>query len=136
MSGMRFAAETLHLVEPYLAVSHTFGPVTGKVTAAYAPKQKALTIGAGGEDNLYLAADLSAGIPSTPITLSAHFGHSFGPSYLTIGDEYSDWNVGAAYTWKNLSFGVQYVDTDGTFITPKGRNASKAGVVASVGVAF
>ena len=84
----------------------------------------------------YLAADLSAGIPSTPITLSAHFGHSFGPSYLTIGDEYSDWNVGAAYTWKNLSFGVQYVDTDGTFITPKGRNASKAGVVASVGVAF
>ena len=123
-------------VEPYLAVSHTFGPVTGKVTAAYAPKQKALTIGAGKEDNLYLAADLSAGIPSTPITLSAHFGHSFGPSYLTIGDEYSDWNVGAAYTWKNLSFGVQYVDTDGTFITPKGRNASKAGVVASVGVAF
>ena len=123
-------------VEPYLAVSHTFGPVTGKVTAAYAPKQKALTIGAGKEDNLYLAADLSAGIPSTPITLSAHFGHSFGPSYLTIGDEYSDWNVGAAYTWKNLSFGVQYVDTDGRFITPKGRNASKAGVVASVGVAF
>ena len=123
-------------VEPYLAVSHTFGPVTGKVTAAYAPKQKALTIGAGKEDNLYLAADLSAGIPSTPITLSAHFGHSFGPSYLTIGDEYSDWNVGAAYTWKNLSFGVQYVDTDGTFITPKGRNASKAGVVSSVGVAF
>ena len=84
----------------------------------------------------YLAADLSTAIPSTPLTLSAHFGHSFGPSYLTIGDEYSDWNIGATYTWKNLSFGVQYVDTDGTFITPKGRNASKAGVVASVGVAF
>jgi uncharacterized protein (TIGR02001 family) len=123
-------------VEPYVSVAHTFGPVTGKITANYAPSQKALTIGAGKEDNFYLAGDLSTAIPSTPLTLSAHFGHSFGPSYLTIGDEYSDWNVGASYTWKNLSLGVQYVDTDGRFITPSGRNASKAGVVASVGVAF
>ena len=30
----------------------------------------------------------------------------------------------------------QYVDTDGTFITPSGRNASGSGVVGSVGVAF
>ena len=36
-----------------------------------------------------------------------------------------------------LTLGVQYVDTDGTFITPiTGRNASGAGVVGSVGVAF
>ena len=122
--------------EPYVSVSHTFGPVTGKVTANYAFKQKALTVGAGKEDNLYLAADLSAGIPDTGLTVSGHFGHSFGPSYLTIGDEYSDWNVGVAYTWKNLTFGVQYVDTDGDFITPSGRNASKAGVVGTIGVAF
>ena len=123
-------------VEPFLAVSHVFGPVTGKVSAAYAPKQKALTIGAGSEDNLYIAGDLSAGIPNTPVSLSAHIGHSFGPSYLTIGDEYTDWSLGATYAAGKLSFGVQYVDTDGTFITPSGRNASKAGVVASVGVAF
>jgi uncharacterized protein (TIGR02001 family) len=122
--------------EPYISVAHTFGPVTGKVTANYAPKQKALTIGAGKEDNLYLAADLSAGIPTTPVSLTAHFGHSFGPSYLTIGKEYSDWGLGASYTWKNLSVGVQYVDTDGDFITPSGRNASKAGVLGSIGVAF
>jgi uncharacterized protein (TIGR02001 family) len=123
-------------VEPYVSVSHTFGPVTGKVTANYAPSQKALTVGAGKEDNLYLAGDLSVGDPQTPITLSGHFGHSFGPSYLTIGDEYSDWNIGATYSWKNLSLGIQYVDTDGRFITPTGRNASKAGVVASLGVTF
>jgi uncharacterized protein (TIGR02001 family) len=122
--------------EPYVSVAHTFGPVTGKITANYAPSQKALTIGAGKEDNLYLAGDLSAGIPSTPLTLAAHFGHSFGPSYLTIGKEYSDWNVGATYAWKNLSLGIQYVDTDGRFITPSGRNASTAGIVASLGVAF
>lgn len=123
-------------VEPFVSVAHAFGPVTAKATAAYAPKQNALSVGAGKEDNLYLAGDLSVGIPETPVSLNAHIGHSFGPSYLTIGDEYSDWSLGASATWKNLSFGLSYVDTDAAFITPSGRNASKAGVVASVGVAF
>ena len=123
-------------VEPYVSVAHTFGPVTAKATANYAPSQSALTIGAGDEDNLYLAGDLSVAVPTTPVTLTGHFGHSFGPSYLTIGDEYSDWSLGASVAWRNLSFGLAYVDTDGTFITPSGRNASKAGVVASVGVSF
>ena len=123
-------------VEPYISVAHTFGPVTAKATAAYAPKQKALTIGNGKEDNLYLAADLSAAVPNTSLSVAAHFGHSFGPSYLTIGDEYSDWSLGASYAVKNFTVGLSYVDTDGTFITPSGRNASKGGLVASVGVAF
>ncbi|MCJ8156710.1 TorF family putative porin [Sphingomonas sp. LaA6.9] len=124
-------------VEPYVAVSHTFGPVTGKLTAAYAPSQSALSVGNGSEDNFYLAGDLSGGIPGTPLSLSAHVGHSFGPSYLTIGDEYTDWSLGATYTWKNLSFGVSYVDTDKALFNPiSGKNVSKAGVVGSIGVAF
>lgn len=123
--------------EPYVAVSHTFGPVTGKLTAAYAPKQSALSVGNGKEDNLYVAGDLSTGIPGTPLGVSAHLGHSFGPSYLTIGDEYTDWSLGATYTWKNLSFGVSYVDTDKSiFNAVSGKNLSKAGVVGSIGVAF
>jgi uncharacterized protein (TIGR02001 family) len=122
--------------EPFASVAHTFGPATAKVTANYAPKQAALSIGDGKEDNLYLAGDLSLGVPDTPISLSAHIGHSFGPSYLTIGDEYTDWSLGASYTRKNLTLGVAYVDTDGSFITPSGRNASKAGVVFSAGVSF
>ena len=122
--------------EPFVSVAHTLGPVTAKVSAAYAPSQAALTVGAGDEDNLYLAGDLSAAVPATPVSLTAHVGHSFGPSYLTIGDEYTDWSLGATYTVKALTFGLSYVDTDGDFITPSGRNASKAGVVASVGVAF
>ena len=123
--------------EPYVSVAHAFGPVTAKVTANYAPSQSALSVGNGNEDNLYLAGDLSATVPHTALTLSAHVGHSFGPSYLTIGDGYTDWNVGAAYAVGPLTLGVQYVDTDGTFITPiTGRNASGAGVVGSVGVSF
>jgi len=123
-------------VEPYVSVSHVFGPATAKVTANYAPSQSALTVGNGNEDNFYLAGDLSVGIPETPVSLWAHIGHSFGPSYLTIGNEYTDWGLGATVVWRNLSFGLAYVDTDGTFITPSGRNASKAGVVGSIGVAF
>lgn len=123
--------------EPYLSVSGTIGPVTAKVGAAYAPKQAALSIGAGKEDNLYIYSDLSADIPNTPISLTAHLGHTFGPSWLVpVGKEYTDWSIGASYTYNNLTFGVTYVDTDTNFITPTGRNGSKAGVFGSVSVAF
>ncbi|MDB5670056.1 MAG: hypothetical protein JWO25_1015, partial [Alphaproteobacteria bacterium] len=50
--------------------------------------------------------------------------------------QYTDWNLGATYTWNHITVGVQYVDTNGDFITPTGKNASKAGVVGSIGVAF
>lgn len=123
-------------VEPFVSVSQAFGPVTAKALVAYAPKQASLTVGAGKEDNLYLSGDLSAALPATPVTLTAHVGHSIGPSYLTIGDEYTDWSLGGSMVVKGFTLGLSYVDTDGTFITPSGRNASKAGVVASVGVSF
>jgi uncharacterized protein (TIGR02001 family) len=130
------AAGNTDFFEPFVSLARTFGPLTAKVLVSYAPSQKALTIGAGDEDNLYVAGDLTAALPGAPLTLTAHLGHSFGPSYLTIGDEYTDWSLGGSYTVKSLSFGLSYVDTDATFITPSGRNASKAGVVASLGVAF
>lgn len=122
--------------EPYASVSQAIGPVTAKLTANYAPNQKALTVGNGKEDSLYVAGDLSAAIPKTPISLTAHLGRSFGPSYLTIGDAYTDWGVGASASWKKFVFGLSYVDTNKDFITPSGRNASKAGIVASLGVTF
>ena len=134
--------------EPYASVAHTFGPLTAKVTANYAWKQAAVGLGSqikgGGpkKDNLYVAGDLSAGIPHTPLAVSAHVGHNFGRSFLTGGYKgYTDWNVGATYTFKALTFGVSYVDTDKRFLSyPAGgginRKIGSAGVVGSVGVAF
>lgn len=122
--------------ESYLSVSHAFGPVTAKGTIAYAPKQKALTVGHGKEDNLYLGGDLSLAVPKTPVVLTGHLGHSYGPSYLTIGRGYTDWSLGASATKGNLAFGLSYVDTDKSLFSPSGRNISKGGVVASLGVAF
>jgi uncharacterized protein (TIGR02001 family) len=127
-----------NFAEPYFDVAQTFGPVTAKATINYAPKQKALALDQIGpkRDNLYLAGDLSAAVPHSPVSLTAHLGHTFGPSWLSIGKGYTDWNLGATMTWKAFTFGLQYVDTDGNFITPTGKNASKAGVVGSIGVSF
>ncbi len=127
--------------EPYLAVSQAIGPVTAKATINFAPKQKALALNQIGpkQDNLYLAGDLSAAIPNTPISLSAHIGHSKGPSWLATtgrGNSYTDWGIGASVTHKALSFGVQYVDTNTTFFTPSGKDAGKGGVVFTLGASF
>jgi uncharacterized protein (TIGR02001 family) len=122
--------------EPYASVSHTLGPVTGKLSAAYAPKQQALSLdNVTKRDSLYIAGDLSAAIPQTPLSLSAHLGRSFNRSYLTFGEKYTDWSVGASYTWKSLTLGVSYVDTNKDLFNGT-RNISKAGVVGTIGVAF
>jgi uncharacterized protein (TIGR02001 family) len=125
-------------IEPYASISYAIGPVTAKGTINYAPKQKALALDQIGpkNDNVYIAGDLSGAIPGVPLGLTAHVGHTFGPSWLSIGKEYTDWSLGATYTYKALTFGVSYVDTDGDFITPSGKNASKGGVLGSIGVSF
>ena len=131
--------------EPYFDISHTFGPLTAKATVNYAWKQKALGLCQGGcgdvkRDNIYVAGDFSGTIPHTPVGLTAHIGHTWGPSWLAIGTgpkaEYTDWSLGATYTWKALTFGVSYVDTDAHYFTPPGTDAAKAGVVGSIGVSF
>ncbi len=135
--------------EPYFDISHTFGPVTAKVTVNYAPKQKALgvtqglTVGEPKQDNVYLAGDLSAAIPHTPIGLTAHLGHTWGPSWLANDafgkTQYTDWSLGATYTWKVLTLGVSYVDTNADFRDPLTTGAGKisnAGVVGTIGVSF
>jgi len=125
-------------IEPYVDVAYTFGPATVKATLNYAPSQKALALDqtTGSNDNVYLAGDVAIAIPNTPLGITGHLGHTWGPSWLSIGKEYTDYNIGATATWKNLTFGLQYVDTDGDFITPSGKNASSSGVVGSLTFAF
>lgn len=149
-AGQTFAGYNSDFFEPYISVAHTFGPVTAKLTANYAPKQKALSLcggfGCSKEDNLYVAGDLSVAIPKTPVSLTAHLGHTFGPSWLSgPTDEYTDWSIGASVTKGPLTVGVSYVDTNKhltTYSNPydccgtKIKDVMKAGVVGSVGVAF
>ena len=132
--GDNFGVDT-DFIESYLAVSHTLGPVTGKVLAAYAPKQSALDIGFGKEDGFYLAGDLTGSVSG--VGLSVHVGHSFNENYLTGGQKYTDWSVGASYTWRAITFGIQYVDTDAdAILSPTGSDIYKGGVVGTIGVSF
>lgn len=94
--------------EPYASFSRSFGPMTAKLSAAFAPAQDAL----GGNSNLYLAADLSLALPSTAVTLRAHAGRSHGETPLTPGGEYLEWQLGIDIAWRGLTLGVSYADTD------------------------
>jgi len=112
------------------------GPATFKATVNWAPKQNALTVdGEHKESGFYLGGDASVAIPNTPVSITGHIGHSFSENYITFGEEYTDWSIGASVTHKNLTAGIAYVDTD-TTLYGNTRNVSKAGVVASLGVAF
>jgi uncharacterized protein (TIGR02001 family) len=93
-------------VEPYAALSYTLGPVQAKVGAAYAPDQKSI-----GGDNLYLYGQASAGVPMTPLTITARVGRSDG-SLAPGSGSYTDWSVGADYVLGPLTLGAKYVDTN------------------------
>ena len=133
--GFTFGVDT-DFAEPYLSVSHAIGPVTGKATVAYAPKQKGLAWNHTKDDNLYVAGDLSYAIPGMPVSLTGHLGHSFKESWITGGEKYTDWSLGASLTKGPMTFGLSYVDTDLPDFYGSSHNITKAGVVASVGVAF
>ena len=105
--------------EPYMSLSTTLGPVGATVGVAYAWDQDSL----GDDDNLYVYTDLEAGIPDTPLSLSAHLGYTDGvlaPDLLAGGTDGSgiDWSVGASVTFLGgLSLGVAYMDTEGASVS-------------------
>lgn len=104
-----------NVFEPYASLTAAIGPVTAKVGGNYAWKQNSL----GGDDNLYLYGELGAGIPNTPVSLSAHLGYTSGalsPNLLTLTstDGGFDYAVGGTFAVsKNLSLGVSYIGVDG-----------------------
>jgi uncharacterized protein (TIGR02001 family) len=129
--------------EPYLNVSHTLGPISGKLGLNYSWKQHALSCSlcsSSREDNLYTYGEAAFAVPNTGLTITGHLGETWGRSYLSDGlKNYTDWSVTAAYTWKALTFSAAYVDTDikqaeGDVGT--GRSPVKAGFVGAVAVAF
>lgn len=104
--------------EPYASLSAAIGPATAKVGLAYAWDQDSL----GGDDNLYVYTDLSAGIPNTPLSVSGHLGYTDGalsPKRLTLQSNGGgfDWNIGASFNiTPKLSLGATYVGVEGNSI--------------------
>ena len=128
-------------VEPYLGVSHSLGPVSAKVGVDAAWAQSGLAIGGQRRGGTYGYGELSSGIPTTPLTLTAHVGRSFTANYATFGRRYTDWSLTGAYVWHALTLSLAYVDTDatiGTALTRGGRDRriGGGGVLGSLSVAF
>jgi uncharacterized protein (TIGR02001 family) len=127
-------ADETDFFEPYVKLSGAAGPVSLTAGIAYAPQQQALgrvyRTGAefvagtpfdpgDKEDNIYVFGDASTAVPGTPFTFKAHLGYSdgnsgLGPNGTSVAPTgtYLDWALGIDTTWKNLTFGVLYVDTD------------------------
>jgi len=127
-------ANTTDFAEPYAKLSGTIGPASLLAGVAYAPKQRAIGKwydggasaaagvydhpGAKG-DNLYLWGDGAYAIAGTPFTAKAHVGHSWGqdglgPNATAVSPtgHYWDWSLGADTTYRNLTLGLAWVDTD------------------------
>ena len=119
--------------EPYATLSGELGPVQAKLGVNYAWGQKALA-----DDSLYVHTELSTGIPTTPLTVSAHLGYTDGSLAPTLlagtGDGTAfDWSVGASYTLLgSLTAGVSYVGVEGPSIDGFTDDA----IVLSLGASF
>ena len=96
--------------EFYGKLKPTVGPVGLTFGVFYSPDQDSL----GGGDNLYLSADAVAGIPNTPVSLSALVGYTDGfLTYTADGDAF-DYSIGGSVTvLGGLSIGISYVGVDG-----------------------
>lgn len=127
------AAKT-DFAEPFAKLTGTTGPATLTAGIAYAPRQQALgrwyrsgaEAAAGGytnpgakDDNLYLWGDAALAIAGTPLTAKAHIGHSrgqdgLGPNATAVSPTgaYWDWSLGLDTSWRGLTLGLAYVDTD------------------------
>ncbi|MCW3835224.1 TorF family putative porin [Sphingomonas canadensis] len=123
------------IIEPYLSLKGTVGPATIKGGIAWAPSgQNSL----GDDAGVYLYSDVGVAIPSTPITLKGHLGYSKSDSFLGgLDGEVIDYSIGADVTWKALTLGISYVNTDETKIGGwKEAIGADGAVLFSIGAAF
>lgn len=108
------AREHMDYVELGARGSYSLGPLQLGAGAVYAPDQSAI-----GGDNLYLFASANAGIPTTPLSLSATLGRSSGnaddparAARLRPLGSYTDWRLGVEYNRFPFTIGLDYIGTD------------------------
>ena len=109
------------------------GPANIDLNASYAPKQ-----GAIGGDNLYLSASAAAGLPGTPLTVSAHVGRSSGKvrdaanaARLRPEGSYWDHGISIEYLQPRWFAGLRYANS-----SIDDARHSGATVVARAGISF
>ena len=95
-----------NIYELYGSVATTYGPATMKAGVNFAPDQRNTS-----RSSTYVYGEVSGGIPSTPISLHAHVGHT-GGAFDYASRDYIDYSVGVSYKWKMLTFDISAVGTN------------------------
>jgi uncharacterized protein (TIGR02001 family) len=116
-------------LEAKASLTQTIGPVAATAGVNYAFDNGAL---AG--DNFYVFGGLSAGIPSTPVTVKGTLGYTDGSlAAVGSGGDYLDWLVGVDVALhKNLTLSGQYIDTD----APSINNVTDSTFLVSLNASF
>lgn len=108
------------------AVDVTFpiGPVSGGVGIVH----DSYTPG----DSTYVYASAGYTIPDTPVSVKGTLGYEDGTFY----EDKLSWGLGVSYTYKSITIGAEYIDTDTEVLAPTGKDLGDATVVISLTSAF
>jgi uncharacterized protein (TIGR02001 family) len=87
----------------------------------------------GGGDSTYIYGGGSYSFKEMPISVRAQLGYEDGSFY----NEKWNWNIGATYTYKQVSFSLDYIDTDQeVYFTGLADDQADSTVVAAITAAF
>ena len=123
------------IIEPYFALTGTLGPATVKGAVAWAPSgQDSL----GDASSVYIYSDVAVGVPNTPFKLKGHAGYAKSDSFLGgLDGDVFDYSIGAEASWKMLTLGVSYVNTDAPKLGGYKESVGADGaVIFSLGASF
>lgn len=107
------------------SVSFPLGPIAGTLGVVHDEYN-------GGTQSTYVYASGGYTIPDTPVALKATLGFEDGDPF----NEKWNWGLGASYTYKAVTFGVEYIDTDTKTLSATGKDLTDSTVVVSLTSAF
>jgi uncharacterized protein (TIGR02001 family) len=107
-----------------LAVNFPVGPVGGTVGVVHDEYK-------GGLSSTYYYVSGAYAFPDTGFAVKGSLGYEDGDTFK----EKTNWGLGASYTYKTLTFGAEYIDTDQELIVA-GEDMADSTVVLSITSAF
>ncbi|MDP3175918.1 MAG: TorF family putative porin [Phenylobacterium sp.] len=107
------------------SVSFPLGPVGGTVGVVHDEYN-------GGTQSTYVYGSGSYTVPDTPLSLKATLGYEDGDPF----DGKWNWGLGVGYTYKAVTFGLEYIDTDTQTIAATVKDLTDSTVVVSLTSSF
>lgn len=123
-------AAPVDYIELLTSASKDIGPLNAKLGFGFIPKQT----GYGNASAVYIYNDYALGIPSTPLKVKGHVGYN--KSDFNLSPEIFDYSVGVEATYKALTFGVSYVNTDIKPRAFKEASGADGAVLFTLGASF